>query len=519
MKKIFRTVPFGSTEFIDLLNREAFPYEGSSVPLETILNQLQSHPLSCRTAVFEYKYVDKDYQDEFSTFYSKALKHYPHRCTRLHFFSNNIPTSTRIRFGKFRRSYLGFIVLRPTDLNRVGRTILKPPITDENCEFINCLAPFKSHIYGEKFCLDAMPFIQQDTQVGACAQAALWMLARYMSHRFGYREFLPGEINRLAKSTISLGRHFPASDGLNYAQILDALQGMGFSAIIYDRKMVDRCSPHIDHAFPVVENTPQEEASREFQRVVKLADITYRYIESGLPVLLATSNHALVAIGHKYDFSNTTAQVAIQRIPSFYVNNDNTGPYLKLPIFTNRPPYSFPQVQAVIAVMPPEATLRGEEAEWMAVRALDQLLQERPPGANLTLRDILPQHRAEFNSWFQNREYRTYLIKSVEFQQDLRSEMKNGHLKRNVGQRLLVRDYPKYIWVTEVSSPPLLNNAEKGERQCLGRVLVDSTAPARTRGILAIHFADILLIESRQDTTRAEHYYFPNTTPFKHKLW
>ncbi|MEA1926984.1 MAG: hypothetical protein U9N73_02165, partial [Candidatus Auribacterota bacterium] len=213
MKKQFLIIPFGSNEFLDILNKAAFPYEGSSIPLETILTQLQQSPLSCKTAIFEYNYVDKDYQDEFSTFYSKTFKRYPHRCTRLHFFSADIPKGTRIHFGKYQKDYLGFIVLRPTDLNRVGRTILKPPLIDENCEFINCLAPFEAHILGEKFRINAMPFIQQDTQVGACAQAAIWMLARYMSHRFGYREYYPGEINQLAKSTIAWGRHLPAESG------------------------------------------------------------------------------------------------------------------------------------------------------------------------------------------------------------------------------------------------------------------------------------------------------------------
>ena len=150
------------------------------------------------TVIIEDDYVDKDYQDEFTAFYSRAFKIYTQRCTRLHFFAKDIPTDTSfLDLGRFREQYLGFIVLRPTDLQKIGRPILKPFINDPNTEFVSCKAKFYSHIAGEKFTIDAMPFIQQDTQVGACAQAALWMVARYMSQRFGYREFMPGEINYL----------------------------------------------------------------------------------------------------------------------------------------------------------------------------------------------------------------------------------------------------------------------------------------------------------------------------------
>ena len=41
-------------------------------------------------------------------------------------------------------------------------------------------------------------------------------------------------------------------------------------------------------------------------------------------MIFGTSNHALVGIGHKND-PNAQATISLQRIPSFYVNDDNTG--------------------------------------------------------------------------------------------------------------------------------------------------------------------------------------------------
>ena len=130
MFKNLKPVKFGSNKFRDLLLEEALPYGGNVSPIERTLDALQADPLSCKTVVFEYNYVDKDYQDEFSSYYSKSFKNYARRCTRLHFFSCPMPKPDPLDFRRYPAgAYLGFIVLRPTDLQRMGRTILKPTVT------------------------------------------------------------------------------------------------------------------------------------------------------------------------------------------------------------------------------------------------------------------------------------------------------------------------------------------------------------------------------------------------------
>lgn len=521
MKKEFEVVSFNSPEFMQNLQKVALPYQGNVTPINTILTQLRSPAMDCKTAVFEEDYVDEDYQDEFAAFYSKTFKRYPHRCTRIHFFADAISTPPQLGFSPYRKGYLGFVVLRPTDLQRVGRTILKPPVQSEHHQFITCQAEFCAHILGEPFTLRAMPFIQQDTQVGACAQASLWMLARFMSQRFNCREFLPSEINALAKANMAMGRSLPAESGLTPLQILDALQGMGFPAVMYMRANMDPCSRHIEPAFPKTGVTPEEkEASKEFQRTVKLADIAYRYIESGLPVILGTADHAVVAVGHSYDHTAGSARVAIQRIPSFFINNDNTGPYQEMPLYVRNPnQLSFLDVRTVITVAPPEVTLKGEEAEWMATECIVRFLETQPdPAKPEKFKDVLPQVRPELGPWLQQLEYRTYLIRSVQLQQEIRLGMEANITPREVGQRLLELDYPKYVWVTEISSSELLDQADKTDRKCLGCVIVDSTAPSRTAGVIAMHFADFFLAQDRDDPAKAERAIFANTTPCKHRL-
>lgn len=521
MYKKFKVEHVGTPGCTQALEAALAPYQGNKSPIENIKEALFQPPLNVQSIVFEHDYIDADYQDEFSAFYAKSFKNYPQRCTRLHFFAAKIPRLNKIGFAKYRDAYRGFMVIRPTDLQRVGRTVLAPPIANSNTQFVHCRAPFTAHILGEEYQVEGMPFIQQDTQVGACAQACLWMVSRYMGKRYGNRCFLPSEVNALAKAKLGRGRHLPAEKGLTTDQMHEALHGMGLYAVEYRRQGMDAYSKHVEAAFPIVgKNDAEIAAARELQRTAKLADIAYRYIESGLPVILATHNHALVAIGHTYEF-NKTATVAIQRIPAFIVNNDNEGCYRILPIFTTAGAYyNMSAVQALITITPPEVTLCGEVAEANAVNTVTDLLNDIPDkNLALTIKDLLCKRRPELTAWLNALEYRTYLMASTMFQHDVWRAFETGSLRRDIATRLIRIDFPKYVWVTEFSSPDLLNNPDKTARKCLGRVIVDSTAPANTDGVIALHFADLFKLRDRQGATPGRFRYLPNSTPYPHKLW
>jgi hypothetical protein len=521
MNKKLKIFDVTGPTFMAELKKTALPFEGNIGPFSSTITALLAPPWNARTVIFEYDYVDRDYQDEFSAFYSKAFKQYPSRCVRLHFFSCAIPARTRINFGRYRDHYVGFIVLRPTDLQRMGRTVLVPPITDSDHEFIHCCAAFSAHLFGDCFKIHAMPFVQQDTQVGACAQASLWVVARYMAQRFGHREFLPSEVNHLAKSKNAHGRALPAEFGLNLYQMLDALEGMGFFAWSYANYGLGDCSKHIEAAFPVDPSgtRQQQEAEYLLQISAKLADITYRYIESGLPVILATNDHALVAIGHTYDPS-AAGTVAIQRIPDWIVHNDNTGPYIRMPLLRDVPgTLSFLNVRSIIAVAPREVTLRGEEAEAMTMFCVDELLAQPTMDPTLpTWRDLFKLLRPEIADCLGQLEYRTFLIPSVEFQTRLKQDIKAGRFDKKLGEKILQMDFPRFIWITEISSRRLLNHNNREDRCCLGRVILDSTAPAKTHGQMVVHFCDFVQLIDRQTPSKVHQEFFHHTTPFGHKI-
>ncbi|MBN2684208.1 MAG: hypothetical protein JXR40_02915, partial [Pontiellaceae bacterium] len=256
------------------------------------------------------------------------------------------------------------------------------------------------------------------------------------------------------------------------------------------------------------------------QRTAKLADITYRYLESSLPVIIGTWDHALVAIGHTCEPQVNKIKASIQRIPDFFVNNDNTGPYVKMPIFkkgTSGGGLTFEDVQSVIAILPREVTLRGEEAEGMAATYINELLAFKVGSPPITIREWLENYRPEFAQLFNILEYRTYLRPSIQYQKDLKLEKRTGALPAKLADELRILDYPKYVWITEFSSPTLLNHTDKKDRKCLGRVIVDPTSPANTKGVIVAHFADMLYVENREEGIHTRKI-FPHSTPFFHLL-
>jgi len=486
-----------------------------SPPLVAILNQLEA--LQCKTVVLEQGYIDLDYLDEFSTFYSRSFKVLTSRTERCHFFASEPPQGCSLECWLLaQKEYLGFLVLRPTEFNRIGRTVLRPL---PEWEYINCTANFTTHILGQQFSVRGMPFIQQDTQVAACAQSALWIVARYMSKQFNSRQFCPGEISALAQSRLVLGRQYPASEkGLTPIQMLDALHGMGLSATYYQKRCMDK--QFCTYLNPLFSDSAvnsitgiSEDQNEALLQTMKLADIAYKHIESRLPVIFNTEDHAVVGIGHGHDREKRSS-AAIERIPFFYINNDNAGPYLKLPTSKDASQsLAFSDLTSIIVITPQEATLAATDAE-VKVRSFinhfpsemeHQLLRLREVDKT-KLEKIIPEVKRLLTATGANCiEYRTYLLGSIEFQADLHNEIANApqpELLHAIHGALLRLDYPKYVWIVELWSYCTTDDPIK--RQCIAKCVLDSTAPAQGRPIIAVYLPSLMMAYNRQERAPAE---------------
>lgn len=133
-----------------------------------------------RSVLIEYPYVDKDYRSTFYAFYAKRHRSYDQFCFRLHLF-DHFPDMEKL--GESREGYLGSMVLRPTDITPLGRTLLSPKAIKDFSGFV-CEAEFENNILGLPFSLRTFPHTMQDSDVTICAHAVCWMIARYYSEKY-----------------------------------------------------------------------------------------------------------------------------------------------------------------------------------------------------------------------------------------------------------------------------------------------------------------------------------------------
>src|SRR5207244_2549981 len=101
------------------------------------------------TIGIESFYIDKLYRDAYYHYYSSKLKEYKRNCIRLSFFSTHIDledfySAEGVR--KLQDNFLGFIVLRPTAPNIIGRNVLRPDLFAKAITYHTCFANFGAAI-------------------------------------------------------------------------------------------------------------------------------------------------------------------------------------------------------------------------------------------------------------------------------------------------------------------------------------------------------------------------------------
>ena len=111
---------------VDVLDPEFDP--------ESIAQRLKSQVTAAAKGVLvEHGYVDKDYRSTFYNFYAKKGRQYRADCVRLHFFDGAVRydearTDITCPDGRPQDHYFGYIVLRPTIVATLGRSVLSPNI-------------------------------------------------------------------------------------------------------------------------------------------------------------------------------------------------------------------------------------------------------------------------------------------------------------------------------------------------------------------------------------------------------
>jgi hypothetical protein len=358
-------------------------------------------------ALIEHDYIDADYRDEFAHFYAQTFRALPDRCERVHFFDQR------------NRRYLGFTVLRPIHGRPVCRTVIDPPASMR--EAVACRPRVTASPYGFRFAVEGFPFISQDFQYGRCAHAAIWMIAYY--HHLAYRtpRYFMSDIVLSARAHQDIWRSTPSS-GLSFRQITAILHDLKLPAISYDMSRL-----------------PEGESA---------GSITQRYLNSRLPVLLLTPEHATVLVGYGRDDNGALY---------FVRHDDATGPYLPVGDLTAD---ELGDWEALLVPVPGRIYLPGESAEVHARLVLEQELKRRGEGPILA---HLKKGRLR---------YRTYVTEISEYKRSLRTR----ELADDVVAWHVRLSASHWVWVTEVQD---VAAAARGRRCVLGEIVIDATSDSR----------------------------------------
>jgi hypothetical protein len=276
------------------------------------------------TAVIETRYIDADYRSEYSLFYSKAFAHYEDSAHRIHFFKAHLKAEEVWQLSGD-PGYLGYIIVRPHVRGVVGRTMLAPPIGFRN----KIRTSVKEYVdfFGQSLLVRAVPFMQQDSQLCACAQAAAWM-CHYTAFRRGDRNVrrrVMGEFTEAAEASLSAGRMIP-SKGLTIEQLSYVLTRFGLPPILEKISDLD-----FSDLTPELRERPRSAKGRDRIAANAAARLCCRYLNSGVPLIAIVGqrassvpdagHHAVVICGYSRPEDNRPIRLII--------NDDARGPYLE----------------------------------------------------------------------------------------------------------------------------------------------------------------------------------------------
>lgn len=365
--------------------------------------------------VIETDYVDKDYRDCYYHFYATKLKDYGRNCIRLSFFDNGFDIINTLPWNdptNFKKTYRGFMVLRPLVVGCIGRNVISTMAKKNfynGYEIIQTSVP--ASCMGIKLESKGFPHSSQDGELLTCAETTIWSIMQYFGYKYPeYTPELPHQIIDSLKEK-AMSRLTP-SEGLTYYMISAALMTQGFGCKVYDNKN------------PI------------FKELIGC------YINSGIPLALALVGsgygHAVVCIGHKNVDKKALGRKAPNRIYGkdlylinrhidfLVVNNDNVPSYQLLSYLMPVARKRDVRIATFIAPLYPkiymDATIAIAYSNWIV-------------GKKMKIEDgsVVKTFLAS------SRSYRNYLMLDSGLPDDLKDFM-------------LDIDLPKFVWVTEVSN-------------------------------------------------------------------
>lgn len=344
-KKPFVILPFSKESLFAALITEHFPVEQLKKKflyqyLFEYLNNAKdrSDKISAISIVIEFEYISESYLKDLRFYYLDCYAPPPKHTKRVHFFSTELsdkvfenrllnPNSS----NWWEENYIGYIVVRPLSSAIFGACVLRPYKFDHDRKryrYYGACVNQRFNLFGQEIKnFRALPFLEQDGAIGACATSALWS-ALYKTARLFKNEMpAPHEITNAAGISFSGNKIFP-NKGLDGRQIVNALSHYGLS--------YENIRPPIN----------------EFIKHEDLKKITFAYSRMGIPVLLGyylihpngkKGYHLVCITGYRLDDYNLSEvadsdpsgsksdlRLKAHFIKRLYAHNDQFGPYAKM---------------------------------------------------------------------------------------------------------------------------------------------------------------------------------------------
>ncbi len=297
--------------------------------------------------VIEDPYIDNDFLDDFSQYFSRCFHQYGPECRRLHFFTDldDATFDLIVNEGKsldylddLNHNYRGNIVVRPLPMAVIGRTFLYSRFIDGPSDedtvskgAIRCFEHQSFNLFGIDLSTRGVFFQEQDQCTGACATSALWSALQFTAGRFKHTRPTRYQVTSLATKNLNEGRAFP-STGLNADQMCEAIRSVGLE-------------PEVSRYLMPQKN---EEGKISFKTTnLRLLAHCYSFLRGRFPVILLIylveldDYHAITVTGYKLSEEPTehinpdlSVDIALKgsRISEFYVHDDVFGPYIPTPV-------------------------------------------------------------------------------------------------------------------------------------------------------------------------------------------
>ncbi|QGN54081.1 hypothetical protein [Novosphingobium sp. Gsoil 351] len=427
-----------------------FDQLGSSIDLEfqpaRIAAQLK---VAVTTAVcgilIEFEYIDKDYRSTYYNHYAKKGRQYRDDCVRLHFFEDCVAfDATRLILScpgnnRLEDHYFGYIVLRPTIVATLGRSIVSPKMR-QGARGRAIQSLHKVHLLGETLPVWGFPSMAQHIDISVCAHVSCWAILRHYSERYAaHRELLIHDITMLAKP-FDPGGLTPAH-GLNLLEAERIFQSAGTYPVIVGRKKAGEKSFYVQ---------------------------LLAYLESGFPLFIAMSGkkHAIVAAGYAWRPVAKAPTYAVshawEQVDILLAVDDNSLPYRCVPLKastakTGTPgsmTYSVADFDSFIVPLPEKVFYSAEAMERYSLALHKGLASTLSlPAENVLLR------RYFITTISALRRY------AREYESQFGDELVNILMRLKTAQ---------FIWVVEYASYEQWKNGH-----IAGRAIIDATASPR----------------------------------------